>query len=86
MIQGHKPSGFLTTIDNKVIGETRQCAHCQRTWVYMKGSGAKRGFCMKCMGLLCGSEECFKGCAPFSEIVVADDNRYKRQGSVFVRK
>lgn len=85
MIRGNKPSGYLATIDNKVFGETRQCAHCQKTWIYIPGSGARRGVCLKCTGLLCGAKECMSACAPFSEIVEADDSRYTRIGNVFVK-
>lgn len=60
-IRGDKPSGYFTTFDkygNKIEGETRQCAHCQFTWVYQPGSGRTRGLCRKCNGLTCARPEC----------------------------
>ena len=38
MIKGYKPNGYFVTYDkhgNKIEGETRQCAHCQASWVYI---------------------------------------------------
>lgn len=93
MIQGHKPSGHVVTYDlsgKKIEQEMRQCAHCQFTWIYVPGSGAKRGYCFKCNGLLCGSKRCFeaslRGCAPFQDVVLEDDKRYELTGGIFVRK
>lgn len=61
-IIGHKPSGFSLSADGegkRIDGETRQCVHCQYTWQYRPGSGARRGFCLHCYGLICGRAECF---------------------------
>lgn len=65
MIQGNKASGYFVRgipggHGETEEGETRQCVHCQDTWVYRPGSGARRGFCMKCMGILCGKPECLR--------------------------
>lgn len=35
-------------------GGTRQCCHCQATWVHQPGSGKLRGYCQQCMGFVCG--------------------------------
>lgn len=79
MISGDRPSGYIATSDEKCFAETRQCVHCQYTWIYIPGSGAKRGICLKCYGLLCGRPECMRLCdekhAPFSE--ANQDARYR---------
>lgn len=76
-VTGHKPSGHFTTFDpsgRKVEGETRQCVHCERTWVYMPHDARivgvvykpelevrkQRGFCLLCHGITC----CEAGCSP----------------------
>ena len=56
--------------------ETRQCVHCSGHWVVVHGSGNKRGFCMKCMGPLCGKEACFR-CVPFEASLEAIEKEYK---------
>lgn len=61
MITGYKPNGHFVTATGegyKIEGETRQCVHCQYTWEYKPGSGAQRGWCMKCAGLICARPEC----------------------------
>lgn len=60
MITGYKPSGYFETSRDgvRIEGETRQCVHCQYMWTYVPGSGATRGFCLKCNGLVCGRPEC----------------------------
>ena len=74
-ITGHKPSGHFHTFDpsgRKVEGETRQCCHCERTWVYMPQDSRlirvlvnphqevkkERGFCLLCHGLVCAEADC----------------------------
>lgn len=74
-IQGRKASGHFHTFDpsgRRVEGETRQCVHCQRTWVYMphdarilrvvheaeKEARKERGFCLLCFGLVCNEPGC----------------------------
>jgi hypothetical protein len=60
-IYGHKPSAYSIQFDrdgNKIEKEFRQCIHCQYVWEYKPGSGERRGFCLKCYGLLCGRPEC----------------------------
>lgn len=49
---------------DKKVSNLWQCVHCNAQFVVQRGSGTKRGFCMKCMGPLCGKEECFE-CLPF---------------------
>ena len=50
-----KPAGFIV-IDGVTVADTLQCVHCQAHWVPMKGSGIVRGFCMNCMGPVCGKK------------------------------
>ena len=89
MIKGHKPSGYFITHDrngNKIETETRSCSHCQYTWIYkpdkyvdslLPKKRRQRGFCFHCRGLLCGRKQCMKSCAPFSELTISNDKRYK---------
>lgn len=35
-----------------------QCGHCQQIWPYVRGSGVKRGWCMACGKITCGSADC----------------------------
>jgi len=55
-----KVSGYviITHPDYKHELETRQCVHCGKHWVYQPGSGRKRGFCLACHGITCGSRVC----------------------------
>lgn len=72
MIQGHKASAYSVRYDGdgkKIEEEHRQCAHCQYTWVYVPGSGKQRGFCLKCMAVLCGKPECMRTCVPWDKKV-----------------
>ncbi len=45
-------------IDGKVTEVTNCCPHCGMHFVMRKGSGVRRGFCMKCGGITCGKPEC----------------------------
>lgn len=62
MIHGHKPNGHFRTFDatgRAVEGETRQCVHCQKIWIYQPGSGTHRGWCLNCGGFICAEAHCF---------------------------
>ena len=96
MIKGYKPSGYFVTYDRdgkKIEGETRQCTHCQYSWVYkpdkfldglLPKKRRQRGFCLYCRGLLCGRPTCMKSCAPFTE--VWEDKRYKyNESGIYVK-
>lgn len=91
MITGYRPSGFYVTGEaGQVQGETRQCVHCQYTWEYVPGSGHRRGFCLKCHGLLCGRPECeaqqrrilaafpdqTRSCMPYADMVQRQRDRW----------
>ena len=90
MISGqNKPSGYFVSYDkndNKVEGETRQCIHCQATWIYKPGSGRKYGFCLRCGGVTCNKPSCntCKQCAPFSEAVY--DGNYHMVNGIYVKR
>ena len=59
-----KPSGAVI-VNGQHLADTLKCEHCRYTWIPIKGSGKKRGFCMKCMGVLCGKKECLIECLPY---------------------
>lgn len=61
-----REAGFILDGQN-VIASTRQCVHCGMHWVPQTGSGIRRGFCIKCMGPLCGKWECLRRCIPFEK-------------------
>src|SRR5690349_6324491 len=57
------PSGHILTDGGSgagwtVIADTWQCCHCNSHQISIKGSGVRRGFCMKCMQRTCGSAAC----------------------------
>lgn len=52
-----KPSGMVL-IDGREVAETVMCVHCGCHWVFQKGSGRRRGWCLKCSGMTCGSKSC----------------------------
>lgn len=60
-----KPHGYsVTTGPDKVQeADSLQCCHCGCHWQVVRGSGIKRGFCMKCMQVTCGSPRC-NSCLP----------------------
>lgn len=53
-------------LDGQEVGETVQCCHCQRHWIYRKGSGKRRGWCLNCNAMHCGRKEC-DTCTPFEK-------------------
>lgn len=64
-----KASGFIIMDDGSGPVETAatlMCAHCGNHWIVIKGSGRKRGFCLKCMAVTCGSPQC-DTCVPFEK-------------------
>jgi hypothetical protein len=58
-----KASGYIL-IDGNVAGCTMQCPHCNTHFLYRKGSGTLRGWCMRCNKISCGKEPCMT-CIPF---------------------
>jgi hypothetical protein len=63
VIEGRRPNGYLVSNgDIRIERETRQCVHCQFTWVYSPHAEAAarniRGFCLRCYGFTCERPEC----------------------------
>lgn len=54
------PSGKEAHVD------TKQCVHCGEHFPYQKGSGRLRGFCTRCMEMICGKHRCME-CFPIEE-------------------
>ncbi len=56
------PSGVLIATPLDGSPESQQdvvhCVHCSRLWMWEKGSGRRRGFCLKCGGFTCGNAKC----------------------------
>jgi hypothetical protein len=52
-----RPSGAVI-IDGQHCADTVQCCHCGAHFAMIRGSGTKRGFCTKCMGVTCGERKC----------------------------
>ena len=42
------------------------CVHCRHPWVIKPGSGRKRGWCLKCHGITCGTGAC-DVCIPYED-------------------
>ena len=53
-------------VDGREVAHTLQCRHCGRHFVSVKGSGIKRGFCLRCVGVTCGAPGC-DICVPFEK-------------------
>lgn len=67
-----KPGGAII-LDGIEVAHTLQCCHCNAHYVSVKGSGKRRGFCMRCMKSTCGRVEC-DVCIPFEEKL----NKYEK--------
>lgn len=46
--------GGTFLIDGRDVGVSRRCCHCGCHWLAAKGSGAVRGWCVRCNGHTCG--------------------------------
>lgn len=60
-----KPAGFVI-VNGQEVAHTLQCAHCSAHFISVRGSGKRRGFCWKCMKVLCGKLSCMT-CKPYLE-------------------
>jgi len=49
--------------DRVVEREMVMCCHCGGHWLWVKGSGRRRGWCMRCSGCTCGQRAC-DACVP----------------------
>lgn len=56
----------ILMLNGAVVATTKQCCHCGNHFAMIKGSGKKRGWCMKCHGITCGALGCCK-CVPFEK-------------------
>lgn len=64
-----RPGGVIILTDaggNVVEHDTVQCCHCGNHWVVKPGSGAVRGWCVKCQARHCGSQGCME-CLTFEK-------------------
>ena len=63
--EGKQYAGTII-VDGQEIGHTLQCVHCNRHFLSIAGSGARRGWCMNCGGVTCGHGDCDR-CMPFEK-------------------
>ena len=52
-----------------VISESVQCVHCGAHITIVPGSGRERGFCRRCMGVVCGHKNCW-ACIPEEQMLL----------------
>jgi hypothetical protein len=80
-----KPHGNFSIVDpalpSVLEGDTLRCCHCGAHWVPIKGSGRKRGFCMKCMDVTCGSFQCME-CLPHDKMLDLIEKQAKIVNSI----
>src|SRR5687768_17355560 len=57
------PSGAII-MDGVEVAHTLQCCHCSAHFVSVRGSGKRRGFCLKCRKVTCGKAAC-DVCIPY---------------------
>lgn len=51
-----------------VIRELVRCIHCDYRWVWIPGSGRRRGYCLSCQGITCGQAHCdAAGCVHWAQ-------------------
>jgi hypothetical protein len=73
----HRPKGAFI-VEGREVGHTLQCCHCGGHFLSVRGSGTKRGFCLRCGQVTCGSKKC-DACVPFEarlEILEGKRNQY----------
>lgn len=65
-----RPHGVIIITDpalnREIHMDAMSCVHCQELWVVVPGSGKTRGFCLKCMGPICG-EKCAECTGPWEK-------------------
>lgn len=67
ILSAAKPSGTVIVCapsGKEYEADTAMCVHCGTHWEVVAGSGRKRGYCMKCMGVTCGQHKC-DACDPY---------------------
>jgi hypothetical protein len=45
-----------------------RCCHCDRRWIWQRGSGKLRGKCLICHGITCGPR-CSRKCRPVEQLL-----------------
>lgn len=73
-----RPKGYIIITDpdaSTIEADTLQCAHCQKHWRVIPGSGRQRGYCLNCDGPTCGKEKCETTCIPFEKAIEASEAR-----------
>lgn len=63
------PKGLLiydSPNGSRQVFDTLQCVHCNGHFPVKPGSRQRRGFCVNCMGPLCGAPQCGV-CIPFEK-------------------
>lgn len=59
-----RPSGAII-VDGIQVADTAQCVHCNGHFTMIRGSGAVRGWCPSCGGMICGPKCAV--CVPFEK-------------------
>ncbi len=65
-VQYEAKAAGAVIVDGQEVASTLQCGHCGRHFVSIKGSGRRRGFCLRCDKVTCGSPQC-DICIPFEK-------------------
>ena len=66
-VGGQAPHGYAVQAwdDGKIVeSDILTCGHCGYTWLFLPGSGRKRGRCKLCNAILCGKPRCMAYCTP----------------------
>ncbi len=71
------PSGTIL-MDGQAVADTKQCCHCGKHYISIKGSGKRRGFCTKCMNVTCGDPAC-DPCRPMLLQLEQYENEHKNK-------
>lgn len=61
--------------------QTLTCIHCSGMWVHRPGSGIRRGFCLSCNAVTCGSKPC-DTCDPFERKMERAERRARLHEAV----
>mgnify|MGYP001581023598 CR=1 FL=1 len=64
-VSAYRPAGAII-VDGHQVADTMQCCHCGEHFVMVRGSGRRRGFCLKCKGVTCGKDTCC-ACRPIEQ-------------------
>jgi hypothetical protein len=72
-------AGGALIVDGQEVASTLRCVHHGGHFVSKRGSGIRRGFCMKCMGPTCGEPACDL-CVPLEVQLEVMEGRRKWPG------